>query len=386
MTTTEAPRVDICFLSSKHPPRDTRIFNKEAVSLADAGFAVAHIAPGTGRRTSEKGVEIVEYRPPKGLVDRLLQMPRLWKLARGFDAAAYHCNEVDSWFLGVLLGIVTGRKVIFDVHEVYPDEFAESRFPEGLRPAVAACVRLAIRAMLPFTDRVVLAKESARPDYPCARDKVALVQNFTPVRSGNGLARQTRRKEGDRIKAVHMGGMSRERGWPQLIDALRQPGLANVDVLLMGNFPGGDQAEFERTAEQAGLAGRFEIVEWLPFREAYSRVLECDIGLVLFQPGRQNHVCALPHKMFDYMLAELPVVVPGFAVEVARIVREADCGMLVDSSDPKDIARALRELTADERRRRELGERGRKAVLARYNWEQEARALVEMYVELLRQV
>ena len=35
----------VCFLSSMHPPRDKRVLDKEAISLAQAGFEVIHLAP-----------------------------------------------------------------------------------------------------------------------------------------------------------------------------------------------------------------------------------------------------------------------------------------------------------------------------------------------------
>lgn len=376
--------MDVCFLSAKHPPMDKRVFDKEAVSLARAGFAVVHVAPGKKVPAKERGVEIRTYAEPSNLLDRVLQLPRLFRIASGIDAACYHCNEVDSWLVGVALKVARRKKVVFDVHEIYPEEFAESRFPPFARPAVAGAVRLAIRAMLPLTDVVVLAKESAAPDYPGSSDKQVLVRNFVSLDAA-GIDRTAERPpaHGNRIRAVHIGGISRERGWPQLVAALQKPGLELVDVVLLGGFVDDDRSGFDEAVRAAGLMGRFEILPWLPFREAYRKIQECDVGLVLFQPGRLNHVHALPHKLFDYMLARLPVIVPGFAVEVARIVSEAGCGILVDTSDPEDIASALRQLSSNAKERKEFGERGRAAVLEKYNWEREARALITCYKTLL---
>ncbi|MBI3200136.1 MAG: glycosyltransferase [Myxococcales bacterium] len=374
--------VDICFLSSKHPPKDKRVFDKEAVSLAKAGFRVTHLAPGEATSAFESGVELRTYAPPARLVDRLSQLPRLFRLARSVDAACYHCNEVDSWLVGVALKLSTGAKVVFDVHEIYPAEFAESRFPTRLQPVVAAGVRATIRALLPFTDRLVLAKQSAAPDYPGSESIQVLIQNFTSVEAAQSTS--VPKVEKERLTAVHVGGMSRERGWPQLLEAMRSPALKDLDVLLLGGFPSGGQEEFEAAARAAGLDHRFQIVEWLPFHQAFQRIAQCDIGLLLLQPGRLNHVHAFPHKLFDYMLAELPVVVPEFSLEVSRIVSEADCGILIDPSDPKSIAASLEALISDPGRRKTLGARGRAAVLERYNWEAEAEKLVAAYTELFR--
>src|SRR5690606_3346557 len=88
----------------------------------------------------------------------------------------------------------------------------------------------------------------------------------------------------------------------------------------------------------------------------------------------------------DYMLSELPVIVPDFAVEVAQIVSEADCGLVVDTTDPAAIASALDRLARDPEERERLGRNGRAAVLKRYNWAPEGDRLVEMYDELAEEL
>jgi glycosyltransferase involved in cell wall biosynthesis len=102
---------------------------------------------------------------------------------------------------------------------------------------------------------------------------------------------------------------------------------------------------------------------------------------VLFQPGEENHRLALPHKLFDSILAGLPVVAPFFADEVAAVVREAGCGVLVDTADPGAVAAAVQALE-DPARRGALGEAGRRAALGRFGWAGEAARLVELYRRL----
>lgn len=170
--------MNVCFLSSAHLPHDKRVFNKEAVSLAAAGFDVTHLAPGTEAQTITNGVKVVTYRPPSGLLGRLLRAPQLYRLAARMQADCYHCSEVNSWFVGVLLKLLRGKKVIFDVHEDFPSTFAESRFPRWLHPLAAGMVRLVYRILTPFTDRIVLAKRSVGRDFRHAEHKQVLAENF----------------------------------------------------------------------------------------------------------------------------------------------------------------------------------------------------------------
>lgn len=371
----------ICFLSLAHPSRDKRVFDKQAVSLAAAGHQVVHLAPGPEEsRELERGVTLVTYSRHPGLVGRLRAMPALFARARRLGADCFHANEVDSWVLGALLKAVTGARLVFDVHEIYPAEFAESRFPPAARPAVAGAVRALMRLLARVTDRIVLAKDSAATDFAGFEAKTVIVRNYVPLAYTDCVPERRAAPGPGPLTAIHLGVMCRPRGWPELLAAVAQCSTPSK-VVLLGSFDQ-DREEFLRQAATLNLAERFELVDWLPFSQAIARVAAADCGLVLFQPGRLNHVHALPHKMFDYMLAGIPIIAPAFALEVARIVTEADCGILVDPANPGDIAAALDRLAADPAERARLGRNGRQAVLSRYNWEREADTLLALYAAL----
>ena len=376
----------VCFLSSAHPALDKRVFDKEARSLHQHGFEVIHLCPQSEGeplgRWQQDGIEIETYPRLPGIRSRLRQLAKLFRRAKAIKADVYHCNEVDSWVVGVFLRIFAGHRCIFDVHEHYPSTFAESRFPQWLQPLVAGSVRLLYALLSPFTSRIVLAKRSVAPDFWFAKNKLVLVQNFTPLAALTGQNVKEREPRGPRPTLIHLGLIGKARGWPQLLDAMAR--MHNKDCILhvIGKFHDGTEEEFFAKARALGLTDRIKFDQWMPFDQAFKRLTQADIGLVLFQPGIQNHVFALPHKMFDYMLAELPLVVPEFAVEVREIVKEADCGLLVDPTDPASIAAALDKLLDEPETRARLGQQGRDAVLKKYNWEAEAAEFVEMYSSL----
>ena len=166
------------------------------------------------------------------------------------------------------------------------------------------------------------------------------------------------------------------------MDALSTMKHKNLHLQVIGEINDGSLVEFEQRVATLGLSERVAILEWMPFDEAFSYLLNADIGIIAFQPGVQNHVYAMPHKMFDYMAAGLVVVLPAFAVEVAPVVEESDCGVLIDPADPKDIASKLDALVGAPEVMREMGFRGKEAVRNRYNWEAEAARLIAMYKEL----
>jgi glycosyltransferase involved in cell wall biosynthesis len=366
-----------------HPANDKRVFDKEAAYLASAGFSVLHICPGKQTNVfHKKGVQILTYPMPAGIKGRIRQLLMLYRLARDEDADVYHCNEVDSWGVGVALKILHGKLCIFDVHEHYPSTFAESRFPRWFQPLVASFVRLTFRLLTPFTDRIVLAKHSVSADFHMPDSKKILVQNYTPLAGLNFSNVAFPAPQKSFYTVVHLGLFSKVRGWPQVLDALSKMKHKNVHLQVIGEINDGSRVEFEQRVATLGLSERVEIFEWMPYDEAFSYLLNADIGIIAFQPGVQNHVYAMPHKMFDYMAAALVVALPSFAVEVAPVVEESECGVLIDPADPQDIASKLDALVGAPEVMREMGLRGKEAVRNRYNWEAEAARLIEMYKEL----
>lgn len=368
-----------------HPARDKRVFEKEAISLLAAGHHVCHICPGDfASRVVDRGVRIATYRRSHGIFGRITRLSHLYRLAKSENADVYHCNEVDSWAVGVALKILRSKRCVFDVHEHYPSTFAESRFPSWLQPTVAAAVRAVFRLFVPFTDRLVLAKRSVGGDFPGCDEKIVLVRNFTSLSNIDFVGRSHRIADKTEMTLVHLGLLSKLRGWPQMLEALATMRHKNVRLLAIGEMNDGSRPEFDQRVGELGLRGRVHLLDWMPFPQALAHLAEADIGIIAFQPGVQNHVYAMPHKMFDYMAAGLAVLLPKFAVEVAPVIAESQCGSLIDPADPKDIAAKLDDLLDAPEQMRAMGERGRQAVRDRYNWEAEAERLVDMYKDLER--
>ena len=86
--------------------------------------------------------------------------------------------------------------------------------------------------------------------------------------------------------------------------------------------------------------------------------------------------------MFEYMIAELPIIASNFLLW-REIVEKNNCGICVNPLDPKEIAEAIEYLIEHPDEARKMGENGRKAVLEKYNWENESKKLLEIYEELL---
>ena len=358
-------------LSAEHPPDDTRVVRKEGAALAATGWRVAHIAPSAGEVPAMvAGVALHPYPPGRG---RLARLPGLLRRAMRSGAAVLHASEPDAWFVALLAARFTGARVVLDVHEHYPSRL-DGRVPGWARPLARGAIRLACRIAAWGADAVVVAKDGLAEDFGDPA-RIAAVRNYAAM-----PAIAPRDHGPGPLRLLHLGALGASRGALLLPEILaRSP--AGTTLTLLGRFTDGSEAGFFARARALGVEDRITLTGWMPAETALAEAARHDIGLVLFQPGVENHRLALPHKLFDCMAAGVPVIAPAFATEVATVVRGAGCGLLVDVADAAAVAEAIQALD-DPARRAALGAAGRAAVAGEYGWAGEARKLVALYERL----
>ena len=83
------------------------------------------------------------------------------------------------------------------------------------------------------------------------------------------------------------------------------------------------------------------------------------------------------------MAAGLPVVASDFPL-YRQFVKDARCGLLVDPTSPEEIGTAIQWLLDHPDEAKAMGQRGRQAVLEKYNWDNEAVKLLSFYEDLLQ--
>lgn len=121
---------------------------------------------------------------------------------------------------------------------------------------------------------------------------------------------------------------------------------------------------------------------WVPFQQVPSYISASDVCLVPHYASDATNV-GVPHKLFQYMALEKPVVVTN-AKALQRIVEESECGIVIPSGDYDRMAEAIVKLHDNKGYAKMLGLNGRRAVERKYNWTNESRKLCQLYEELGR--
>lgn len=87
-------------------------------------------------------------------------------------------------------------------------------------------------------------------------------------------------------------------------------------------------------------------------------------------------------KIFEYMLAGLPVICTDFPIW-KEIIESNNCGICVNPNDIRAIVDAISFVMSDSKSAMEMGENGRKLVMKKYNWEKLAVKLEQLYKDIL---
>ena len=167
------------------------------------------------------------------------------------------------------------------------------------------------------------------------------------------------------LKLVHTGFVKKDRGLQDILKALRILIDREINVALRIIGDGTNLNDLKELVSQLGIEKHVEFLPMLPPENVADALADCDVGLCSYLLNEHTQQ-TLPGKLFEYMAVGLPVL-SSARKPVISIIEKEKCGFIYYSRDPEAIANAIISLTKDLNNAREMGRRGREAVIKRYN-------------------
>jgi glycosyltransferase involved in cell wall biosynthesis len=365
----------ICHITSVHSWYDARIFQKECGSAAAAGFEVHLIAPNAPDQI-RNGVYLHGINAKvKSRFGRMTKVVwQVYKKAKEINADLYHFHDPELLIIGLFLK-KQGRNVIYDVHEDYPKSIGDKQWlPKAIRSFLSRVFGRFEQFVSQGLDQIVAATPHIKERFLEKNGNHTTTMHNYPLLNEFYLLKTNWREKEPAV--CYTGGINEVRGLFEMVAAI---GRTEARLLMAGNF------ETSKMREQATKKpGWTQVVDlgWLSRPEVgkiYNKVMG---GIVCYHP-LDNHIEALPTKMFEYMAAGIPIIASHFPLW-KEIVEENRCGICVDPLNPEEIGAAIRYIIENPQEAQQMGENGRKAVLEKYNWETESQILIELYDEILK--
>jgi len=302
-----------------------------------------------------------------------------FRIARNLDVDIFHYHDPDLHpFMSKL--ITDGKKVVFDMHENYVGALRHRRKGRyaWLAPAFVAYERHIIRRV----HGVVYVSQTLADMFSGIDQRSCLVRNIIHTRQMDGWTPPPREDAPILIAAGR--NLSHERQCEKMVQALPliHKEFPDARVRFMGECSQGYDELLPALAKELGVEDHVDMVGWVEWKDSFSELAKSTIGCVLYEDNENNRV-GLPNRVFDYMFANLPLMVSDFP-ELRNMIASTGAGVVVNSNDPANVAEAAKDMIRDRKKLEAHAQAGRDAVFNEYSYENELKNLEAMYEDILR--
>ncbi|PLS37023.1 glycosyl transferase [Carnobacterium maltaromaticum] len=283
-----------------------------------------------------------------------------------------HSNDLNTLLQGVIIKVVKRVPLVYDSHEIHSSRTGyNSKIYEKIE-----------RYLIKYAD-VVIHENDTRAQYihDLYQIDVKVMHNYTTkkdiVRIQQDLKKMLELPKEELI-LLYQGGIQEGRGLEQLI--LAMPKVQKGVLVLIGD--GKIKPALKKMVATHNLGDRVYFVDKVPLNMLHQYTQQAFIGFQVLNNVCFNHYSAASNKLFEYIMAEVPVIACDFP-EMQKVIKKWQVGILVDSHSSQSISRAVNELICNRETYQLLKENCRVAK-EHFNWENEQKVLLDLYKELLK--
>ena len=264
------------------------------------------------------------------------------------------------------LGVAVGRRFGTPVLVISQDVFPEIATELGrLRnPAVVGVLGALVGAYLRRADRIVAIGETMRKRLEAKGappERVRVIPNWvdttaiTPQPRDNAWARK--HDLASRFVVMHSGNVGHAQDLDSLVRAVTF--LRDLDDLrvIVAGF-GARHAEMIELSRRLEVGDRVRFFPYQPRERLPLSLSSADLHVVGLAKGLAGYV--VPSRLYGILAAGRPVLAAAEGTsETARLVREVECGIVVEPGKPELLARTIREAAGGSLDLEAMGRRGR---------------------------
>ena len=286
-----------------------------------------------------------------------------------------HSHDIYPLPGAIELARRTGARVVFDAHEIETE-----RLPP-LTPPKKSFVDRVERLWLSQIDHLIVCCDSAADFYAerFTKRRPQVVMNAPLMLEEHRTDFNLRTACGidaTQPLIIYTGGVGGEaRGLHLVAEAMCRLPEFHLAVLGPRN-PDYDRWLTEKSAA-VGVLDRIHLLPPVPPEQVVAATRMADVGVCPIQDASLSYRYAMPNKLFEMAFTGMPICVSNLP-EMARFVLENEVGVVMDQTDPIDIARALRE-TYERREQLRKTDGQLQSLLNKYAWPVQAEKLLQAY-------
>jgi glycosyltransferase involved in cell wall biosynthesis len=392
--TTAQSAVKVCMHVLRRAHTDYRAM-RTATALVTEGFEVFMIDVEAERTVSAEeaidGVCMKHIIMPSWFTSRRFEpwffvtavrtfiLSLLWLIR--IPADIYHADEVTALPACYIAARLRRKPLIFEAYDLLPAETNIAFWRRLDRLVTRFLAWVVPRCAGVITVSLPIAQEMQQRYHGPEVTVIRSVPTYRAVTKSDRLRQQLGLSPNIRL-ALYQGGLQPNRGLDRLIRAA--PFLASdIVIVLMGKDMGKTQAQLETLIASEGVTDRVKIVPPVPYAELLDWTASADIGLNILPPDYSLSIkWCLPNKLFEYLMAGLPVLTSELDA-VVEVIRTYDVGQIVSSLAPADVGAAINTMLADRVALARMRRNALEAAQQDLCWEKESRRLIHLYHDIL---
>lgn len=292
---------------------------------------------------------------------------KLLILARSNYIQVFHAHGLKALPVSIFVKFATGSALIYDAHELETEA-------NGLRGKIKDICKIFEKFLIKYSDEVITVSESISKHYSTQYPNInPLVVRNVPQITNQDLAKSNLRKKfnilSNDILLLYLGGFIKGRGIELILNSFPSE-LESYHLAFIGS------GVLEKKIQSSACVQKnIHIHGSVPTNKVIAHAKEADIGLCLIEDLCLSYRFSLPNKLFEYLLAGIPVVVNDLP-EQRKFIDKYKCGWVL-SNPADDFRDFLKELTLKEILEKK---KGAAKVGEKISWERE----VDPYLQVVK--
>ncbi len=279
-------------------------------------------------------------------------------------------NDLDTLAANFLASKVKKIPLVYDSHEYFTE------VPELVhRPKVKRIWEWLEQKMLPQIHYATTVCQSIANIYNQKYGTQFRVVRNLPVASETPV--RTEKDSNTEKIVLYQGALNIGRGLEQAILAMKH--VKNARLVLAGD--GDIRKQLEAMVQKENLQNKVSFTGRLSIEELKTLTPTADLGLSIEEDLGLNYRFALPNKLFDYIQAQVPVLVTNLP-EMAAIVQQYKVGEITDSLEPETLAGKISDCLENAEKRKAWLQNLPKAA-SELTWENEEGVIREFFGNFL---
>lgn len=274
-------------------------------------------------------------------------------------------NDLDTLLPNYLISKLQRKKLVYDSHELFTEvpELVNKPFVKKFWTGIEKWI-------FPKLKNVIVVSQSIADYYKKKYNTVCTVVRNLP--QDTQIEKVTLPFDTKEKKIIlYQGALNIGRGLELMIDAVAI--LDNYILVIAGD---GDITEnLKEYVQDKSLNKKVFFLGKLAPYQLKSITRQADVGLSLEEDSGLNYRYALPNKVFDYIYAEIPVIVSDLP-EMKSVVTTFKVGVILKNRTPEELSTLLKGI--DKKKYTDALKNAKKEL----NWNTEKEKLIHIFKHL----